>query len=68
MRKRRELIYRVLVAHRPVALGTNGTKVVELGRATFAFGQIVAHLKIENRYDIFTPSNVTFMTKLLSYP
>jgi hypothetical protein len=54
-----------VVTHRPVALGTNWTEVVNVERTTLAFRQIVAHLKEKWRYDVFAPCHMAFMFEVL---
>jgi hypothetical protein len=62
------LVDGIFVTHGAVTLGADGPEVVDVGRASFGLGHVVATFKIENRYYILTPSNTTFIIKLLSYP
>jgi hypothetical protein len=63
MRKCRELLYRVLVTHRPVALGADGPEVVDVRRATLALRDVVANLKLKRRHDVLTPRHEALVFK-----
>jgi hypothetical protein len=53
--KRRKLVDRVVVTHRPVAFAANGTQVVNIGRTTFTFWDVVTHLETKGCDDILAP-------------
>ena len=60
-----KLVDRVVITHRPVALATNWTEVINVERATFAFRHVVSYFKRKWRHDVLTPCHVTFMFEVL---
>jgi hypothetical protein len=59
----RKLVDRVFVAHRPVALSADRPEVVDVGRTTLAFRDVVADLKLEGRHDVFAPRHEALVFK-----
>jgi len=62
--KRRKLVDRIVVTHRPVAFATNGTQVVNVSRTTFTFGDVVTHLETKGRDDILAPRHQAFVLEV----
>jgi hypothetical protein len=54
-----------VITHRPVALSTNGTKVVNIECTAFAFRDVMSHLKHEWRHDVLAPRDVTLVLKVI---
>lgn len=54
-----------MITHRPVALGTNWTEVVNVERATLAFRHVVPDFEHKWRHDILAPRHMAFMFEVL---
>jgi hypothetical protein len=63
LRELRESVDGVLVAHRAIALGTDGPQVIHVRGATLGLGHVVAHLKIKGRHHVFTPRDEALVFK-----
>jgi hypothetical protein len=59
----RKLIDRIIIAHGPVALSTYRAEVIDVGRTTLAFRDVVADLELKGRHDIFTPRHEALVLK-----
>jgi hypothetical protein len=62
-RKSRELLYRVLVAHGPVALAADRPKVLDFRSPSPTLRDVVANLKLKGRHDVFTPRHEALVFK-----
>jgi hypothetical protein len=58
-----KLINRIVVSHRPVAFGTNRSKVVDIERSTLALRDVVTDLERERGHHILTPGHETLVFK-----
>jgi len=59
----REFIDRVFVAHRPVAFAADGAEVINVGRTTLAFRNVMANLELKGRHDVFAPRHEALVLK-----
>ena len=52
---------RVVVAHREIAAGADGSQVFELQSPPFALGYIVTHVEVKDGDDVLTPRNIALV-------